>query len=201
MHHYSKTVTDQTSEIDANGNRKKFDEFDGLYVDDNESTLEFARKRFRNGQFVRPLLLGLFVQSFVHLDDWLWISYSTHIFGKFGMTMGTAQRASLFMSLPQAFIRLGKWKEFYCRCFENFTRRSLLLLPTLFSVLIGILAIFAVNFGKVLAGMPVAPTLAILAAMDLSAAAVSGESAYAIVPELFLPNDKILGTAFVGIAQ
>ncbi|VDK64314.1 unnamed protein product, partial [Cylicostephanus goldi] len=186
----------KTVSTDENGNRKKFEENDDVPIDPDQSTIGFARERFKNGQFVRPLLLGLFVQSFVHLDDWLWISYSTHIFGKFGMTMGTAQRASLFMSLPQAFISLG-----LLSCFEDFTRRSLLLLPTLFSVFIGILAILAVNFGKVLAGMPVASTLAILAAMDLSAAAVSGESAYAIVPELFLPDDKILGTAIVGIAQ
>ncbi|RCN42161.1 hypothetical protein ANCCAN_11848 [Ancylostoma caninum] len=162
--------------IDENGNRKKSDK--------------------TNGQFIRPLLLALFVQSFVHLDDWLWISYSTHIFGKFGMTMGTAQRASLFMSLPQAVISVA-----LLACFESFTRRSLLLVPTGFSVLIGIFAIIAVNFGRVLPGFPIASTLAILASMDLSAAAISGESAYAIVPELFLPNDKILGTAIVGIAQ
>lgn len=111
-------------------------------------------------------------------------------------------------------------KMYAYRCFESFTRRSLLLVPTFFSVLIGIFAIIAVNFGRgasftfrershfrdrfafsVLAGFPIASTLAILASMDLSAAAISGESAYAIVPELFLTNDKILGTAIVGIAQ
>ncbi|KAK6765801.1 hypothetical protein RB195_025614 [Necator americanus] len=178
--------------IDENGNRKKSDET--AKVDDDKSTLTFAKDRFKNGQFIRPLLLALFVQSFVHLDDWLWISYSTHIFGKFGMTMGNAQRASLFMSLPQAFISIG-----LLACFENFTRRSLLLVPTMFSVVIGMCAIISVNFGR--ADFPIAATLAILAAMDLSAAAISGESAYAIVPELFLPNDKILGTAIVGIVQ
>ena len=44
-------------------------------------------------------------------------------------------------------------------------------------------------------------TLPILASLDLVVAAISGESAYAIVPELFLPDDIILGTAAVGIAQ
>ncbi|ETN72067.1 transporter, major facilitator family protein [Necator americanus] len=199
--------------IDENGNRKKSDET--AKIDDDKSTLTFAKDRFKNGQFIRPLLLALFVQSFVHLDDWLWISYSTHIFGKFGMTMGNAQRASLFMSLPQAFISIG-----LLACFENFTRRSLLLVPTMFSVVIGMCAIISVNFGRgtrdfrikkiyeerkkyfsLLADFPIAATLVILAAMDLSAAAISGESAYAIVPELFLPNDKILGTAIVGIVQ
>ncbi|EPB79366.1 transporter, major facilitator family protein [Ancylostoma ceylanicum] len=197
--------------IDENGNRKKSEKT--ANTEGDKSTLAFAKERFKNGQFIRPLLLALFVQSFVHLDDWLWISYSTHIFGKFGMTMGTAQRASLFMSLPQAVISIA-----LLACFENFTRRSLLLVPTAFSVLIGIFAIIAVNFGRgayisekvihgriwgisVLGGIPIASTLAILASMDLSAAAISGESAYAIVPELFLPNDKILGTAIVGIAQ
>ncbi|KAK5982853.1 hypothetical protein GCK32_005118 [Trichostrongylus colubriformis] len=151
---------------------------------------------FQNGQFVRPLLLALFVQSFVHLDDWLWISYSTHIFGKYGMPTGMAQRASLLMSLPQAVISIA-----LLMCFESFSRRSLLLIPTIVSVIIGIFAIVAISFGNVSLGLPLGATLAILASMDLTAAAVCGESAYTIVPELFLPNDKILGTAIVGIAQ
>ncbi|VDL62426.1 unnamed protein product [Nippostrongylus brasiliensis] len=147
---------------------------------------------FQNGQFMRPLLLALFVQAFVHLDDWLWISYSTHIFGKYGMPVAMAQRASLLMSLPQAVISIG-----LLLCFENFSRKFLLLAPTIVSVFIGVFAVIAITS----LGLPLGATLAVLASIDLSAAAVSGESAYAIVPELFLPNDKILGTAIVGIAQ
>ncbi|KAK6060406.1 hypothetical protein COOONC_01940 [Cooperia oncophora] len=130
------------------------------------------------------------------MTGFLWISYSTHIFGKYGMPMGMAQRASLLMSLPQAVISIA-----LLMCFESFTRRTLLLVPTTISIFIGILTILAINFGKASLGLPLGATLAILASMDLTAAAVCGESAYTIVPELFLPNDKILGTAIVGIAQ
>lgn len=41
----------------------------------------------------------------------------------------------------------------------------------------------------------------VFAMLDLCTAAISGESAYAIVPELFLSRDKVLGTAIVGIFQ
>ncbi|WKY16983.1 hypothetical protein Q1695_001528 [Nippostrongylus brasiliensis] len=181
----------QTSSIDENGNSKKEEK---LPVE--TSTLAFAKERFKNGQFMRPLLLALFVQAFVHLDDWLWISYSTHIFGKYGMPVAMAQRASLLMSLPQAVISIG-----LLLCFENFSRKFLLLAPTIVSVFIGVFAVIAISFGRTSLGLPLGATLAVLASIDLSAAAVSGESAYAIVPELFLPNDKILGTAIVGIAQ
>ncbi|CAJ0559641.1 unnamed protein product, partial [Mesorhabditis spiculigera] len=145
----------------------------------------------------RPLLIALFVQSFVHLDDWLWISYSTQIFENVGLTANRAQRASLLMSLPQAIISLA-----LLGCFDNFSRRALLIIPTMASVVFGMLAIFFTIFEKALLhGIPIAIILPVLAAFDLSAAAISGESAFAIVPELFLHNDKILGTAIVGIAQ
>ncbi|VDO56879.1 unnamed protein product [Haemonchus placei] len=187
--------------IDENGNAKK--EEKPVPTEPQLSALAMTKERFKtkhvllqSGQFVRPLFLALFVQSFVHLDDWLWISYSTHIFGKYGMPSGMAQRASLLMSLPQAVISIG-----LLACFESFNRRFLLLVPTIMSIFIGIFAILAINFGSVSLGLPLGATLAILASVDLSAAAVCGESAYTIVPELFLPNDKILGTAIVGIAQ
>ncbi|KJH40273.1 hypothetical protein DICVIV_13786 [Dictyocaulus viviparus] len=160
------------------------------------SVISFMKQRFKCGKFLRPLLLASFVQSFVHLDDWLWISYSTHIFGKYGMSMETAQRASLFMSIPQAFISIG-----LLVCFESFSRRSLLLIPTIFSIFVGMFGIITINCIKGSLGTSIGALLAILASFDLCAAAVSGESACAIVPELFLPNDKILGTAIVGVCQ
>ncbi|CAJ0954072.1 unnamed protein product, partial [Mesorhabditis belari] len=154
-------------------------------------------ERLKDGYFSRPLLIALFVQSFVHLDDWLWISYSTQIFENVGLSANRAQRASLLMSLPQAVISIA-----LLGCFDNFSRRALLILPTIGSVLIGLMAILFTTFEKVLLrGIPIAVVLPVLAAFDLSAAAISGESAFAIVPELFLQNDKILGTAIVGIAQ
>ncbi|CAJ0925527.1 unnamed protein product, partial [Mesorhabditis belari] len=150
-----------------------------------------------DGYFSRPLLIALFVQSFVHLDDWLWISYSTQIFENVGLSANRAQRASLLMSLPQAVISIA-----LLGCFDNFSRRALLILPTIGSVLIGLMAILFTTFEKVLLrGIPIAVVLPVLAAFDLSAAAISGESAFAIVPRAVLQNDKILGTAIVGIAQ
>ncbi|CAJ0565143.1 unnamed protein product, partial [Mesorhabditis spiculigera] len=154
----------------------------------NNAKMKMAREpgatqifqRLKDGYFARPLLIALFVQSFVHLDDWLWISYSTQIFENVGLTANRAQRASLLMSLPQAIIS------------PSLTRL----------VVFGMLAIFFTTFEKALLhGIPIAIILPVLAAFDLSAAAISGESAFAIVPELFLHNDKILGTAIVGIAQ
>ena len=57
------------------------------------------------------------------------------------------------------------------------------------------------NISVLLRGIPLALVLPVLASFDLSSAAISGESAFAIVPELFLQNDKVLGTAIVGIVQ
>ncbi|KAK6032773.1 transporter, major facilitator family protein, partial [Ostertagia ostertagi] len=164
---------------DENGNAKK--DAKPAIAESQMSTFGLAKERFKE-------LISLYVK--------LWISYSTHIFGKYGMPTGMAQRASLLMSLPQAVISIA-----LLLFFESFSRRFLLLVPTIVSVIIGIFAVLAINFGSVSLGLPLGATLAILASMDLTAAAVCGESAYTIVPELFLPNDKILGTAIVGIAQ
>ncbi|CAI5455321.1 unnamed protein product [Caenorhabditis angaria] len=172
--------------IDENGNSSKIE---------REEFLQKTFDRIQDGKFFRPLLIALFIQTFVHLDDWLWISYSTQIFETYGLSSGKAQRASLIMSLPQAVISIA-----LLGCFDNFTRRSLLIFPTVLSVIFGILAIVfsAPQFATI---VPIMIILPILAALDLSVAAISGESAYAIVPELFLANDKVLGTAIVGIVQ
>ncbi|KAK6044463.1 hypothetical protein COOONC_18032, partial [Cooperia oncophora] len=58
-----------TESTDENGNAKKEDK--PAAPDSQMSTFALAKERFKNGQFVRPLLLALFVQSFVHLDDWV----------------------------------------------------------------------------------------------------------------------------------
>ncbi|CAD6187462.1 unnamed protein product [Caenorhabditis auriculariae] len=176
--------------IDENGNASKVEKSEKF-------VLKTIVQRLKDGQFSRPLIIALFVQSFVHLDDWLWISYSTHIFENNGLSAGKAQRASLLMSLPQAIISVA-----LLGFFDNFRRRTLLIIPTMFSVAFGAVAIFFTSFSSASPfGIPTALILPILAALDLSVAAISGESAYAIVPELFLPNDKVLGTAMVGITQ
>ncbi|CAP32805.2 Protein CBR-SLCF-2 [Caenorhabditis briggsae] len=125
----------------------------------------------------------------------LWISYSTQIFENFGLSSGKAQTASLIMSLPQAVISVA-----LLGCFDNFDRRTLLIVPTILSVIFGFLAIVFSSPG--LSNLvPLFVIIPILATFDLSVAAISGESAYAIVPELFLANDKVLGSAIVGIVQ
>ncbi|CAJ0574897.1 unnamed protein product, partial [Mesorhabditis spiculigera] len=199
---YYQNSSDARQTVDEIFEEMKLEDVD---INANNPKMKMAREpgatqifqRLKDGYFARPLLIALFVQSFVHLDDWLWISYSTQIFENVGLTANRAQRASLLMSLPQAIISLA-----LLGCFDNFSRRALLIIPTMASVVFGMLAIFFTTFEKALLhGIPIAIILPVLAAFDLSAAAISGESAFAIVPELFLHNDKILGTAIVGIAQ
>ncbi|PAV82112.1 hypothetical protein WR25_12570, partial [Diploscapter pachys] len=173
---------------DENHNGKK-------HVKKPTNLTELVTDRMRDGQFVRPLLIALFVQSFVHLDDWLWISYSTQIFENSGLQAAPAQIASLLMALPQAGISIA-----LLFCFHHFSRRSLLIVPTIVSSIIGLIAIIGSHYRNIL-GFSIMSTLPVLASLDLVVAAISGESAYAIVPELFLPDDIILGTAAVGIAQ
>ncbi|EGT29920.1 CBN-SLCF-2 protein [Caenorhabditis brenneri] len=169
--------------IDENGNSRK--EKGGL--------IDTILERLKDGKFTRALLIALFVQTFVHLDDWLWISYSTQIFENFGLSSGQAQKTSLIMSLPQAVISIAL-------CFDNFNRRTLLIAPTVLSVIFGFFAILFSSPGFA-NFIPLFIIIPILATFDLSVAAISGESAYAIVPELFLANDKVLGSAIVGIVQ
>uniref|UniRef100_A0A8R1I9J1 MFS domain-containing protein n=1 Tax=Caenorhabditis japonica TaxID=281687 RepID=A0A8R1I9J1_CAEJA len=180
------TMQISKEKIDENGNSSKCVK-DGFV----NSILE----RLKDGKFTRALLIALFVQTFVHLDDWLWISYSTQIFENFGLSSGRAQTTSLIMSLPQAVISIA-----LLGCFDHFGRRPLLIVPTVLSVIFGFLAIVfsSPSFATVI---PLFVIIPILATLDLSVAAISGESAYAIVPELFLAKDKVLGSAIVGIVQ
>lgn len=43
-------------------------------------TMGSILSRFQTGKFVRPLLITAFVQTFIHLDDWVDFSYLDHIF-------------------------------------------------------------------------------------------------------------------------
>ncbi|CAI2357053.1 unnamed protein product [Caenorhabditis sp. 36 PRJEB53466] len=172
--------------VDENGNSSK---------NSKDNFITSIYERLKDGKFTRALLIALFVQTFVHLDDWLWISYSTQIFENFGLSSGKAQTASLIMSLPQAVISIA-----LLGCFDNFGRRTLLIVPTVLSVIFGFLAILFSSTGLSLV-IPLFVIIPILATLDLSVAAISGESAYAIVPELFLANDKVLGSAIVGVVQ
>uniref|UniRef100_A0A1I7UAC5 MFS domain-containing protein n=1 Tax=Caenorhabditis tropicalis TaxID=1561998 RepID=A0A1I7UAC5_9PELO len=180
------TLQMQKEKVDENGNSSK---------KENDSLIRSILERLKDGKFTRALLIALFVQTFVHLDDWLWISYSTQIFENFGLSSGQAQKTSLIMSLPQAVISIA-----LLGCFDNFNRRTLLIVPTVLSVIFGFFAI-VVSTPAFSNFIPLFVIIPILATFDLSVAAISGESAYAIVPELFLANDKVLGSAIVGIVQ
>uniref|UniRef100_A0A914CST6 Uncharacterized protein n=1 Tax=Acrobeloides nanus TaxID=290746 RepID=A0A914CST6_9BILA len=154
--------------------------------------------RFKTGRFVRPLLISAFVQTFIHLDDWLWISYSTQVFENAGLSSRTAMRASLYMSLPQAFLSVS-----LLFCFDSFSRRWLLIAPTIGSIICSIMAVFGLmrSDGKLYGIIEMSRMMPIFAAIDLSLAAFASESAYSVVPELFSQKDRILGTAIVGITQ
>ncbi|KAL3074202.1 hypothetical protein niasHS_015032 [Heterodera schachtii] len=101
------------------------------------------RCRFGTGKFVRPLLIGTFVLTLAHLDDWLWISYSTQAFENVGISSADSQRASFWMAFPQALTSLC-----LLFCFDGFSRRKLLIFPTLGSICCSIFTIFALNFGQ-----------------------------------------------------
>ncbi|KAI1725783.1 sugar transporter domain-containing protein [Ditylenchus destructor] len=157
--------------------------------------------RLRSGAFVRPLLLGMFVLTFAHLDDWLWISYSTRVFQNAGMESGEAMRASLLMSFPQAILSIA-----LLFCFDGFSRRLLLIAPTVISIIIATLAVVGLSKQRahqdaLWGNVSIQKLMVILASIDLSAAAVASESAYTVVPELFSQRDRILGSAIIGIVQ
>jgi MFS family permease len=96
--------------------------------------------------------------------------------------------------------------------FDGFSRRQLLILPTIGSILCALLVVFAIfiftekinpkckmqichNFIIQFIALP------ILASLDLCMAAIASESAYSVVPELFPQKDRVMGTALVGITQ
>ncbi|GMT07266.1 hypothetical protein PENTCL1PPCAC_29440 [Pristionchus entomophagus] len=156
------------------------------------------KSRMREPRFLRPLFVGCVLHSLVHLDDWLWISYSTHIFERHGFGVSAAQKASLVMSLPQSIMSIG-----LISIFEKFPRKTLLVFPTFVSAIIGAVSIFSLRFSaKDHSSVSLSSCLLpFLASIDLCMAGVAGESAFTIVPELFLYQDRILGTAMCGIAQ
>uniref|UniRef100_A0A0N4Z083 MFS domain-containing protein n=1 Tax=Parastrongyloides trichosuri TaxID=131310 RepID=A0A0N4Z083_PARTI len=163
----------------------------------NVYLFDYLKARFRSRVFLKPLIVATIVQTFVHLDDWMWIYYSTNVFQSVGLSSKTAMRASVFMSIPQAIISIGLL--FF---FENFKRKSLLIYPTIFSIILSCIAgIGLTSSTGFLSRKNMAYLMPIIATADLSAAAVASESAYTIVPELFSQTDRVLGTAFVGIIQ
>ncbi|CAD5213453.1 unnamed protein product [Bursaphelenchus okinawaensis] len=153
-------------------------------------------QRFSSGNFVRPFMLGAFILTFVHLDDWLWISYSTQVFENIGLTARAATRASLMISFPQAFISI-----LALVIFDDFSRKVLIVIPTIMSIICSVLVIVGIKSGSLFGIWPLYIAVPALAAADLSAAAVSSESAYTVVPELFAQKDRVLGTAIIGILQ
>uniref|UniRef100_A0A0N4UC41 MFS domain-containing protein n=1 Tax=Dracunculus medinensis TaxID=318479 RepID=A0A0N4UC41_DRAME len=140
--------------------------------------------RFSSGTFLKPLLIALFTQCFVHIDDWLWITYSTQAFINFGYDARTSQITTLLMAIPAVFISISL--VFY---FESFTRRSLLIAPTIGSILCSLLQ----KIKKI--------AIPILASIDLCMAALASESAYTVVPELFRLSDRTFGISLVIFLQ
>jgi hypothetical protein len=163
-----------------------------------EGTMRYLWYRLKMGSFLRPLLIATFVLTFVHLDEWLWISYSTQVFENVGLSQNAAMRASLFMSLPQAIVSV-----LLLFCFDGFSRRCLLIVPTVVSIICAVLAVFGLlsNTGELFGTWQMHNVMPILASIDLASAAAASESAYTVVPELFSQRDRILGSAIVGIAQ
>jgi hypothetical protein len=97
------------------------------------------------------------------------------------------------MTIPQAIISIS-----LTFCFEQFSRKNLLALPTLGSAIFSFLAIVCMAFGNggyghrnrtaVIAGASssgMKSLVPVLASLDLVMAAIASESAYAVVPELF----------------
>ncbi|GMT36387.1 hypothetical protein PFISCL1PPCAC_27684 [Pristionchus fissidentatus] len=199
-----KTISDMQAEIahsdiDVNANSPLLKRRDSR--DDKEALVcssSTQKSRLREPRFLRPLLVGCVLHSLVHLDDWLWISYSTHIFERHGFGVSAAQKASLVMSLPQSILSIG-----LVSIFDKFARKTLLVVPTLVSALIGAVSIFSLRFSaKDHSSLSLSSCLLpFLASIDLCMAGVAGESAFTVVPELFLYQDRILGTAICGIAQ
>uniref|UniRef100_A0A914KIV2 Major facilitator superfamily (MFS) profile domain-containing protein n=1 Tax=Meloidogyne incognita TaxID=6306 RepID=A0A914KIV2_MELIC len=164
-----------------------------MSADDKNSALIIMKSRFSTGKFVYPLMLGAFILTFTHLDDWLWISYSTQAFENAGVPTVIAQKSSLWMSIPQAMISIA-----LLFCFEEISRRQLLILPTIGSVFCALISIYVV----LSSGALISPEhLPVIAALDLCNAAVASASAYSIVPELFPQKDRIMGTALIGMTQ
>uniref|UniRef100_A0AC35TZR0 MFS domain-containing protein n=1 Tax=Rhabditophanes sp. KR3021 TaxID=114890 RepID=A0AC35TZR0_9BILA len=161
------------------------------------SIYNHLRTRFSSTVFIRPLIVATFVQSFVHLDDWMWIYYSTNVFQTVGLNSNSAMRASVYMSIPQAAISIALL--FF---FESFSRKLLLIIPTIFSVIFSSIAIIGLQSSTgLLSHQNMWLIMPLVATADLCVAAVASESAYTIVPELFSQKDRVLGTAFVGIIQ
>jgi len=42
-----------------------------MSADDKNSALIIMKSRFSTGKFVYPLMLGAFILTFTHLDDWV----------------------------------------------------------------------------------------------------------------------------------
>ncbi|KAI6236002.1 MFS domain-containing protein [Aphelenchoides besseyi] len=161
-----------------------------------DQLLHSIKKRFHSGSFLRPLLLGSYVLTFVHIDDWLWISYSTQVFENIGWSAKSATTTSLFIVIPQAIVSV------LTLCFfDSFSRRTLIILPTVLSIFSSILAIIGLTYGHLFGIIPVSLIVPVLAAVDLSAAAVASESAYSVTTELFMQRDRVLGGAIIGILQ
>jgi len=166
-----------------------------LTIKDTPSSTSSWRRMIGDDRFVRSLLLALIVQSFVHLDDWVWLSYSTEIFRESGLDEHLAQYSSLLMTIPQATASI-----LLIFCFERFSRKSLLIGGTLGSVVFAIMAMVCVWMAR-RGTSRIAMLIPVMASAGMVMAAGASESAYAIVPELFSQGDRLIGTALCGAGQ
>uniref|UniRef100_A0A0N5AWC1 MFS domain-containing protein n=1 Tax=Syphacia muris TaxID=451379 RepID=A0A0N5AWC1_9BILA len=188
---YDATMTDMLSEVRLPSNQIKSD-LTWL------GPIKEQIKRFKESSFIRPLLVAIFTQNFVHLNDWLWILYSTQVFIKSGLPPVTAQTASMLMTVPQSLVSITVGIYF-----DNFSRRALLIAPTIASIFCGLLAVTRIRHGKN-SRIPLLSSswsLPVIATVDLCLAAIASESAYTVTPELFLQVDRAVGTAIVTFVQ
>lgn len=103
----------------------------------------------------------------------IWLSYSTEVFLEAGIKDYYAQYASLLMSIPQAAISV--LLAFYL---ESFSRKDLIVIPTLGSAFFASIAIIGLGMSRTATTW--ALVVPVMAAADLFTAAIASESVYAV---------------------
>uniref|UniRef100_A0A914W121 Major facilitator superfamily (MFS) profile domain-containing protein n=1 Tax=Plectus sambesii TaxID=2011161 RepID=A0A914W121_9BILA len=152
--------------------------------------------RFKDRRFIYPMVLASILEGFAHVDDWVWLSYSTKVFLLSGVRDDRAPYASLFMSIPQAIVAIVATVVL-----DRFSRRDIMIIPTLGSALCAAAAIISVSLPVTLGFTSATNSIVLLATADLVMTTLASEGIYAVVPELFGQRDRVLGTALAGATQ
>ena len=76
--HWKASIHELQAEQIGGGTSASVDELASKLKDDErnemcsvEPNIQSIVERFKSGKFVRPLLLGMFVLTLIHLDDWV----------------------------------------------------------------------------------------------------------------------------------